>query len=87
MTGTPIPDRGVLKRDYKADINVIDYNNLKLRAPRMTYDLPAGGRCLSQPAEGYVATILSGAIVHRCDRETAQLPGRVIRGPQAAPAI
>jgi N-acyl-D-aspartate/D-glutamate deacylase len=78
-------DRGVIKSGYKADINVIDYKNLTLRAPYMTYDLPAGGRRFAQKAEGYVATILSGEIVHRHDRETDKLPGRVLRGAQAAP--
>ncbi|MET0378380.1 MAG: amidohydrolase family protein [Spongiibacteraceae bacterium] len=79
-------DRGVIKPGYKADINVIDYANLKLRAPRLNHDLPAGGARLTQAAEGYVATIVSGEIVHRDDRETDRLPGKVIRGAQPLPA-
>jgi N-acyl-D-aspartate/D-glutamate deacylase len=79
-------DRGVIKPGYKADINVIDYANLKLRAPRLNHDLPAGGARLTQAAEGYVATIVSGEIVHRDDRETDRLPGKVIRAAQSLPA-
>ncbi|MBT8138599.1 MAG: amidohydrolase family protein, partial [Gammaproteobacteria bacterium] len=35
-------DRGTLELGKKADINIIDYENLTLNAPRMAYDLPAG---------------------------------------------
>jgi N-acyl-D-amino-acid deacylase len=37
-----------------------------------------------QRADGYVATILSGQIVSREGVETGNLPGQLIRGPQAA---
>jgi len=53
-------DRGVLAPGYRADINVIDYNGLRLRMPEVVYDLPSGGRRLMQRAEGYVATIVAG---------------------------
>ena len=36
-------DRGVLAEGKKADINLIDFANLRVRAPEMVYDLPAGG--------------------------------------------
>src|SRR5207244_881941 len=36
-------DRGVLAPGYKADVNVIDFDNLRLRRPEICYDLPAGG--------------------------------------------
>jgi N-acyl-D-aspartate/D-glutamate deacylase len=78
-------DRGLLRPGYKADLNVIDYDRLALHAPRPTYDLPAGGRRLSQTADGYVATILSGEITFREGTATGALPGRLVRGPQSAP--
>jgi N-acyl-D-aspartate/D-glutamate deacylase len=78
-------DRGVLKPGYKADINVIDFANLTLRAPELSYDLPAGGPRMTQAVKGYVATVVSGEIVHRDDQPTANLSGRVVRGPQPAP--
>jgi N-acyl-D-aspartate/D-glutamate deacylase len=74
-------DRGLIKEGLKADVNVINHSRLKLHAPYMTYDLPAGGRRLVQDADGYVATIVSGEIVRRHDQETANLPGRLVRRP------
>jgi N-acyl-D-aspartate/D-glutamate deacylase len=81
-----LDDRGYLRRGYKADVNVIDYDRLTLHAPEVAYDLPAGGRRLVQRAEGYAATIVSGAVVYRDGEPTGALPGRLVRGPQAAPA-
>lgn len=77
-------DRGVLKSGMKADVNIIDYDNLSFTHPEMRFDLPAGGRRLWQGAHGYKATILSGVIVARDDQPTGALPGRLIRGPQHA---
>ena len=79
-------DRGVLAPGYKADINVIDFDALAVGAPQMVYDLPAGGKRLLQPADGYVHTIVSGATVQSADRPTGELPGRLIRGAQPPPA-
>jgi N-acyl-D-aspartate/D-glutamate deacylase len=73
-------DRGVIAPGCKADINVIDYARLRLRAPEVVYDLPAGGRRLMQRADGYVATILSGKPVFRDGAPTGALPGQLIRG-------
>ena len=39
-------DRGILAPGYKADLNVIDFDNLSLRRPEMAYDLPGGARRL-----------------------------------------
>jgi N-acyl-D-aspartate/D-glutamate deacylase len=69
----------------KADINVIDFDRLRVNAPAMAFDLPAGGKRLLQGAEGYVATIVSGQPIYRDGKETSALPGRLVRGPQAAP--
>ena len=79
-------DRGVLKPGYKADINVIDFDRLQLRAPYMVYDLPTGARRLMQEADGYVATIKSGQVIYRNGEATGALPGRLIRGRQAQPS-
>ena len=56
-------DRGRIAVGYKADLNVIDHQNLRLHKPVVTYDLPAGGRRLDQTADGYVATVVSGEII------------------------
>ena len=79
-------DRGRIAVGCKADMNVIDLDGLHLYAPEVVHDLPAGGRRLVQRAEGYAATIVGGSIVHRDGAPTGLLPGRLVRGPQAAVA-
>jgi N-acyl-D-aspartate/D-glutamate deacylase len=78
-------DRGVIATGYKADINIIDHEGLKLHSPQIAFDLPAGGRRLTQKAEGFVATIVNGQIVYREGVATGALPGQLIRGQQPAP--
>ena len=78
-------DRGVVAVGYRADLNVIDYEGLTLRAPEVAYDLPTGGRRLIQRADGYTATIVAGQVTYRDGEPTDALPGRLLRGGQAAP--
>ena len=78
-------DRGVLAPGYKADVNVIDHAGLRLRAPRMVHDLPAGGRRLMQDAEGYRLSVVSGEVTYRDGVATEALPGRLLRGARGAP--
>ena len=73
-------DRGVLAPGLRADLNLIDYDRLKVQAPRVVYDLPAGGRRLMQGADGYRATIVAGEIVRRDGAATGARPGRLVRG-------
>jgi N-acyl-D-aspartate/D-glutamate deacylase len=75
-------DRGLLKADYKADLNVIDLDNLRLHCPVISYDLPAGGRRFLQRAEGYRHTIVSGVETYADGQQTGELPGRLVRGTQ-----
>ena len=79
-------DRGVLAAGMVADVNVIDFEGLALRPPEMVYDLPAGGKRLVQGVDGYLATVKSGAVVRDHDQPTGERPGRLLRGPQPAPA-
>lgn len=78
-------DRGLVQPGYRADLNVIDYGRLKLRAPEVAHDLPAGGRRLIQRADGYTTTIVAGQVTYRDGTPTGALPGRLLRGAQAAP--
>jgi len=78
-------DRGVIAPGYLADLNVIDFDRLKLKVPYMVYDLPTGARRLMQDADGYVATLKSGRVIYREGQATGALPGRLIRGRQSAP--
>jgi N-acyl-D-amino-acid deacylase len=77
-------DRGVLAVGGKADLNVIDYDAVTLETPHVLYDLPAGGRRITQGARGYDALVVSGQVVARGGEPTGALPGRLVRGPQAA---
>jgi N-acyl-D-aspartate/D-glutamate deacylase len=81
-----LADRGRIAVGYKADLNVIDHAALRLHKPVITHDLPAGGRRLDQTADGYVATVVSGAIIAENGVPTAERPGRLVRGRQPAPA-
>jgi N-acyl-D-aspartate/D-glutamate deacylase len=81
-----LDDRGVLAVGRKADVNVIDYDRVRLETPRVLYDLPAGGRRVTQSAAGYEAMVVSGQIVTLGGQPTGALPGRLVRGPQPAPA-
>lgn len=72
-------DRGVLAVGKKADVNVIDLDRVRLHVPEMRYDLPAGGKRLVQSADGYDATIVSGAITRRHGTDTGARPGRLVR--------
>jgi N-acyl-D-amino-acid deacylase len=75
-------DRGVIANGYRADLNIIDFDNLKLLDPEMVYDLPAGGRRLIQKSEGYVATICKGQVTYENGEHTGAMPGRLLRGAQ-----
>ncbi len=77
-------DRGVVAVGKKADLNVIDFDRLRVEAPVMKWDLPAGGKRLLQKARGYRATIVSGAVTYRDGEATGALPGKLVRGPQVA---
>lgn len=72
-------DRGVLAPGYKADLNLIDFDRLKLHSPTVEHNLPGGGRRLMQKADGYVATIVGGEVTYRNGEATGALPGRLVR--------
>ena len=77
-------DRGRLEPGLKANINIIDYEGLRLHAPEMVQDLPAGGQRLLQAASGYEAVIVNGEVVLEQDQLTSARPGRLVRMGQAA---
>ena len=74
-----LTDRGVLAPGMKADINLIDFANLRVLAPEIIRDLPAGGARLQQKADGYLATLVSGIVTYQHGQATDGLPGRLIR--------
>ena len=79
-----LDDRGVIAPGALADVNVIDFEHLRLEKPWLAFDLPAGGKRLLQRAEGYRYTIKSGEITFRDGVWTGATPGGVLRGPQRA---
>jgi N-acyl-D-amino-acid deacylase len=80
-------DRGILAEGMKADINIIDFENLKLRTPHIVHDLPAGGKRFLQDADGIKATIVSGEVIYRDGEPTGALPGKLIRGQRLDPRL
>ena len=78
-TGYGLSDRGLLEPGYRADINVIDFDQLGLLKPEVVYDLPAGGKRLLQRARGYRHTFVAGTEIVCADEHTGALPGRLLR--------
>ncbi|MEC9345244.1 MAG: amidohydrolase family protein [Pseudomonadota bacterium] len=74
-----LTDRGLLAPGMKADINVIDFRNLRARMPEVVYDLPAGGRRLMQRADGYRHTFVSGIETLANGELTGAKPGVLLR--------
>ncbi len=75
-------DRGMIAPGKKADLNVIDFDSLRLLAPYMAFDLPSGAKRLLQRAEGYDFTIVAGEIIAERGSMTGARPGRLVRGPR-----
>jgi len=78
-------DRGVLAPGMKADVNVIDFDHLRLHSPEIVFDLPAGGKRLIQKADGYTMTIISGQVAFENGNPTGTLNGKLIRGAKQRP--
>ena len=74
-----LTDRGIIAVGKRADVNVIDFGNLRITPPRAVDDLPAGGRRLLQGATGYDATIVDGVVTRRHGADTGERPGRLVR--------
>jgi N-acyl-D-amino-acid deacylase len=77
-------DRGQLKPGLLADVNVIDFDALRLHRPEAIADLPAGGRRLVQRADGYRYTLKSGQVTFEDGEHTGALPGGLVRGGREA---
>jgi N-acyl-D-amino-acid deacylase len=72
-------DRGVLAPGMKADLNLIDMDNLRLHAPEMVFDLPANGRRFVQHVDGYKYTVVSGEVTYENGEPTGAMPGKIVR--------
>ena len=74
-----ITDRGLVAPGMRADLNLIDYEQLGFDVPRMAHDLPAGGRRIVQKARGYVGTWVAGVRTVAHDEFTGATPGKLLR--------
>src|SRR5262249_36353419 len=80
-TAVGLNDRGRLAPGYRADVNIIDFEDLHLHAPFIARDLPSAGKRLLERPDGYDATLAGGVVTYRHGEATGFLPGRVLRGP------
>jgi N-acyl-D-aspartate/D-glutamate deacylase len=88
MTSEParvigITDRGTLEVGKRADINVIDYENVGQYQPEYVYDFPNGAGRYTQTGCGFKATICNGQVILEDDKHTGARPGRIIRHGKA----
>ena len=79
-----LTDRGELRPGLLADVNVIDFDKLRLSRPEAINDLPAGGKRLVQRVEGYRYTVKSGQVTFEDGVHTGALPGGLVRGGREA---
>jgi len=78
-------DRGEISEGMIADLNIIDFDTLRLHRPEAVFDLPAGGRRLVQRAEGYDYTIKAGEVIFERGEHTGALPGKLVRRRDETP--
>jgi len=72
-------DRGRLKPGLRADLNLIDFDKLRLHQPEIVHDLPTGSRRLVQRVDGYRATLVAGTPIFEHGQDTGARPGRLVR--------
>ncbi len=75
-----LSDRGTLEPGKLGDVNIIDYDNLRLFRPEMIHDLPGGARRFIQRSAGYIATVKRGEVTLRNGEDQGHRPGQLIRG-------
>ena len=74
-----LKERGQLKEGWHADVNVIDYENLRSCHPEYVNDFPHNGGRLVVKSTGYDATIVAGQVVIQDGEYTGNRPGEVVR--------
>jgi N-acyl-D-aspartate/D-glutamate deacylase len=72
-------DRGRLAPGQRADVNLIDFDALRLAKPELVHDMPASGRRFVQRVDGYVATLVAGQPLFERGEHTGAMPGRLVR--------
>jgi N-acyl-D-amino-acid deacylase len=82
-----LSDRGRLAPGLCADVNLIDFDGMRLHKPELVHDMPANGRRFIQRVEGYEATICAGTPIFERGEHTGALPGKLIRAGRDAQAL
>jgi N-acyl-D-aspartate/D-glutamate deacylase len=81
-----LTDRGRLAPGLRADVNLIDFDRLRLHKPELVHDMPASGRRFIQRVEGYEATLVAGMPIFERGAHTGALPGRLVRAGRVGAA-
>jgi N-acyl-D-amino-acid deacylase len=79
-----LPDRGLLRTGYAADLVVFDADTVKPQLPTVERDLPGGARRLVQKADGIAATVINGVVAIENGQATGGHGGQVLKGRLAA---
>ena len=74
-----LSDRGLIAVGQRADINVINPNELRLGTAQLHRDLPGEGKRFVQKASGYVGTWVAGVRTCQHGELTGQRPGTLVR--------
>ena len=78
-----LTDRGRLAPGLRADLNVIDFNGMRMQKPELIHDMPANGRRFVQRVTGYEATVVAGQPIFERGEHTGALPGKLVRAPHS----
>ena len=76
-----LPDRGLVRRGWAADLVLFDEARVKPRLPTVETDLPGGARRLVQKADGIAATVVNGVVTLENGEATGETPGALLKGP------
>jgi len=79
-----LPDRGLIRTGYAADLVVFDEASVKPQLPTVETDLPGGARRLVQKADGIAATVVNGVVAIENGQATGNSGGQVLKGRLAA---
>jgi N-acyl-D-amino-acid deacylase len=79
-----LPDRGLIRTGYAADLVVFDETGIKPQLPTVETDLPGGARRLVQKADGIAATVVNGTVAIENGQATGNSGGQMLKGRLAA---
>src|SRR5260370_2649949 len=83
-SGWELPERGLIRTGYAADLVVFDEERIRPRLPTVEQDLPGGARRLVQKADGIRATVVNGSVAFEDGESTGNLAGKVLKGRLAS---